>query len=61
MLNREFSQLTNKMCQLQHKTLPPHIQFMQLKPDNALKQLNYLVKQGDVLPSQKKTFTQNPS
>ena len=32
-----LSQVTNKLCQLQHKTLPPHIEFTQLKPNNSLK------------------------
>ena len=36
MLSRAFSTITKKMCQLQHKTLPPHIEFTQLKPNNSL-------------------------
>ena len=31
MLSREFSPINNKTCQLQHKTLPPHIDVLQLK------------------------------
>ena len=41
------------MCQLQHKTLPPLIQFIQLKPNNFSEQIHSLVKQKDVLPTQK--------
>ena len=33
------------------KTLPPHIDFLQLK--NILKPIHYLVKHEDVLPTQK--------
>ena len=44
LLNRDFSQITNKMSQLQHRTLPPHIEGMQLKPETTLKQIHYLVK-----------------
>ena len=41
------------MCQRQHKTLRLHIEFIQLKPKNLLKQVHYLVKHEDVLPQQK--------
>ena len=41
------------MCQLQHKQLPPHIEFIQLKPKNCLQQIHYLVELEDVLPTQK--------
>ena len=41
MLSREFSQITNKMCQLQHKTLPPHIEFIELQSNNSLNQIHY--------------------
>ena len=37
------------MCQLQHKTLPPHIENNELKSNNSLKQIHYSVKQEDVL------------
>ena len=53
MLSRDFSTNDNKTCQLQHKTLPPHIDFLQLKNDNILKPILYLVKHEDVLPTQK--------
>ena len=53
MLSREFTQVTNKICQLQHKTLPPHIDFTEFKPNNSLKQIQYLVEHEDVLPTQK--------
>ena len=35
MLRRDFLTITIKMCQiLQHKTFPPHIEFIQLQTDN---------------------------
>ena len=51
MLSRDFSTINNKTCQLQHKTLPPHIDFLQLKNDNILKPIHYLIKHEDVLPT----------
>ena len=43
------------MCQLQHRTLPIRINFIRLKPpNNSLKQIHYLLKHGDVVPTQKK-------
>ena len=53
MLIRDFSTINNKICQLQHKTLPPHIDVLQLKNDNMLKPIHYLVKHKNVLPTQK--------
>ena len=53
MLSRRSSANNNKTCQLQHKTLPPHIDFLHLKNDNILKLFHYLVKHEDVLPTQK--------
>ena len=53
MLSRDFSTINNKTCQLQHKTLPPHFDFLQLKNDNILKPIHYLIKHEDVLPTQK--------
>ena len=41
MISRDFSSIANKTCQLRHKTLPPHIEFVQLKPNNTLKQIKY--------------------
>ena len=41
------------MCQFQHKKLPPHIDFMQLKLNNTLKQIHNSVKHEDVLSTQK--------
>ena len=41
------------MCQLQHKTLPPHNEIIQLKPNFSFKQFHYLVKHEDALPTQK--------
>ena len=32
MLSRGFAQITYKICHLQHKTLPPRFDFIQLKP-----------------------------
>ena len=52
MLSRDFSTINIETCQLQHKTLPPHIDFLQLKNDNILKPIHYLVKHEDVLPTQ---------
>ena len=50
MLSEEhFSTITNKMCQLQHETLPPQVEFIQLKPNK-----HYLVKHVDVSPTQKR-------
>ena len=59
--SRDFSKITIKMCQLQHKTLPPHIEVIQSKPNNALKQIHYLVKHEDVSLTQKKRFTPTSS
>ena len=53
MLSRDFSTINNKTCQLQHKTLPPHFDFLQLKNNNFLKPIHYLIKHEDVLPTQK--------
>ena len=41
------------MCQLEHKILPPHNEFIQLKPNTCLKQTHYLDKLEDDLPTQK--------
>ena len=57
MLSRDFSTINTKTCQLQHKTLPPHIDFLQLKHNNILKPIHYLVKHEDVLPTQKMIHT----
>ena len=53
MLSRDFSTINNKTWQLQHKTLPPHFDFLQYKNDNILKPIHDLVKHEDVLPTQK--------
>ena len=53
MLSRDFSTINTQTCQLQHKTLPPHIDFLQLKNNNILQPIHYLVKHEDVLPTQK--------
>ena len=53
MLSRDFSQITNKRFQLQPKTLPSLIDLNQLKPNNSLKQIHYLVRHEDILPTQK--------
>ena len=53
MLSRDFSTINNKTGQLQHKTLPPPIDFLQLKNDNISKPIHYLIKHEDVLPTQK--------
>ena len=41
------------MCQLQPKTFPAHIEFIQLKPNNSSKRIHYLVKHVDVLYTRK--------
>ena len=53
MLSKGFSTINTKTCQLQHKTLPPHIDFLQLKNNKLLKPIHYLIKHEDVLPTQK--------
>ena len=53
MLSRDFARFTNTMCQLQHKTLPPLIENIELKSNNFLKQIHYSVEQEDVLHIQK--------
>ena len=51
MFSRDFSQITNKKFKFQHTTLPPHIDVAQLKPNNSSKQIHFLVKHEDVLPT----------
>ena len=58
MLSRDFS--TTTKCQLQYKSLPPLIDFLQLRNYNTFKPIHYLVKHEDVLPTQKR-FTLYPS
>ena len=58
MLCRDFSQITSKMCQIHHTTLPPHIDFVQVKLNYSLKQIHYQVKHKDVLPTQTMIHTQ---
>ena len=53
MLSRDFSNIINKTCQLQHKTLPPYIDFIQLKKDNTLNPIHFIVKHEGVLGTQK--------
>ena len=48
-LSRDFSEIIKKMCQLQHKCLPPHIEFIQLKPKNSVKQTLLNIKMSDKL------------
>ena len=61
MLSRDFATISDKTYQLQHKTLPPPTDFLQLKIDNILKPIHYLFKHEYVLPTQKKRFTSHPS
>ena len=49
MLSRDFSEINNKICQIQHKTVPIHIDFIELKPSNSLNQIHYLVTHEVVL------------
>ena len=37
MLSQDFSTITNKMYQVQHKTLPKHFEILQLKANNSEK------------------------
>ena len=53
MLSRDFPTINNETCHFQHKTLPPRIDFLQLKNDNILKPIHYLIIHEDVLPTQK--------
>ena len=55
MLSRDFSSLTNSQCQIQHKTLPPQIEFSQLSSKNSITPVHYLVKHEEILPTQKMT------
>ena len=57
MLSRDISDITNKMYQLQHKTPPRHLEFIELKPNNSSKQIHYLVKHEDVLCPHKKNYS----
>ena len=43
MPSQDFSTITNKLRQLQHKTLPPRFEFIQLKAKNSLIQYHFLV------------------
>ena len=53
MLSQDFSTITNKKYQLQHKMLPPHNEWKtKLPPNNTLKQVH-----EDVSPAQKKIHT----
>ena len=56
MLSRDFSQITNKICQLQHQKLPPHNNFIQLKPNILFKHIQCLVLHEDILSFQKETI-----
>ena len=51
MLSRDFSSINSASSQLKNKTLPPHIQFAQLNPNNTLEEIHYLVQHEDVLPT----------
>ena len=53
MLSRDFSSINSTSPQLKHKTLPPHIEFVQLNPNNTLEETHYLVQHEEVLPTQK--------
>ena len=57
MLSRDFSSINSASSQLKHKTLPPHIQFAQLNPNNTLEEIHYLVQHEEVLPTQKMILT----
>ena len=57
MLSRDFSSISSTSCQLKHKTLPPHIEFVQLNPNNTLAETHYLVQHEEVLPTQRNILT----
>ena len=48
-----FHFINSTSCQKQQKTLPPHIEFAQLTPNNALTEIHYLVQHEEILPTQK--------
>ena len=52
MLSRDFSSLTNSQCQIEHKNLPPQIEFTQLSSTNSLTPVHYLVKHEEIFPTQ---------
>ena len=43
MLSCNFSPITKKTCQKQHKTLPPHTEWTQLQGDNSPKLFENLI------------------
>ena len=53
MFSRNFSSINSNSCQLQHKTLPPHIEFAQVTPNNTLTEFHYLAQHEEILPTQK--------
>ena len=52
MLSRSFTKAELKLNQLEHKQLPPQIDFALLQ-DNTLKPVHYLIKHEEILPHQK--------
>ena len=42
---------------MQHKNVPPQIESIYLQTNNSLKQVQYLMKHEEVLPTQKKIHT----
>ena len=52
MLSRSFTKAELQLNQLEHKQLPPQIDFALLQ-DNSLKPVHYLIKHEEILPHQK--------
>ena len=53
MLSRDFSSINSNSCKLQHKTLPLHIEFARLTPNNTFTEIHYSVQHEEILPIQK--------
>ena len=57
MLRRDFSKIGANTCQIQQKTLPPHIDILQLESVNSSKQILCLVKFVEILLTHQKIQT----
>ena len=53
MISRGFSSINSTTSQLQHKTLPTHIQYARLTPNNTLTEIHCLVQHEKILPTRK--------
>ena len=52
MLSRVLSKFSPNSCQRKHKTLPTHIDFLHIQCNNSLKQIEHIVKDEEILPTQ---------